>query len=164
VGRHLKEVRIGVDREGSADAISPNLFSRAPLYSYAFVERRIDIPNNNYDFQSLSIYLSYVCFLLAAMPGGGPPICAERKIAGTWSRVVERTHGGLLFGSPPPERLRVTGEVNHPSVCAAHSLLEDNSFTQAEDSPRVTVDGCVASYIAFVSGTGQHAGERAISA
>ena len=45
VGRNLKELRIGIDAGQRLDAISPKL-SVQGRYSYAFVERVIDIPNN----------------------------------------------------------------------------------------------------------------------
>jgi hypothetical protein len=142
LGRHLKEVRIGVDAGQRLDVISPNLFVEGH-YSYAFVERVIDIPNNRSNASVEGTYL-----------------LLKRKLAARGLALWQRTHGGLLFGSPPPASLEFPGEVNTPERLLQHDrLLRDNYFHAggglSYSFPRMDV---FASYIAFVSGTDTHAG------
>ena len=142
LGRHLKEVRIGVDAGQRLDVISPNLFVEG-RYSYAFVERVIDIPNNRSNASVEGTYL-----------------LLKRKLAARGLASWQRTHGGLLFGSPPPASLEFPGEVNTPERLLQHDrLLRDNYFHAggglSYSFPRMDV---FASYIAFVSGTDTHAG------
>ncbi len=142
LGRHLKEVRIGVDAGQRLDVISPNLFVEG-RYSYAFVERVIDIPNNRSNASVEGTYL-----------------LLKRKLAARGIASWQRTHGGLLFGSPPPASLVFPGEVNMPERLLQHDrLLRDNYFHAggglSYSFPRIDV---FLSYIAFVSGTDTHAG------
>jgi len=142
LGRHLKEVRIGVDAGQRLDVISPTLFVEGH-YSYAFVERVIDIPNNRSNASVEGTYL-----------------LLKRKLAARGLASWQRTHGGLLFGSPPPASLEFPGEVDTPERLLQHDrLLRDNYFHAGGGIsyafPRMDV---FASYIAFVSGTDTHAG------
>jgi hypothetical protein len=142
LGRHLKEVRIGVDAGQRLDVISPNLFVEG-RYSYAFVERVIDIPNNRSNASVEGTYL-----------------LLKRKLAARGLASWQRTHGGLLFGSPPPASLQFPGEVNTPERLLEHDrLLRDNYFHAggglSYSFPRMDV---FVSYIAFISGTDTHAG------
>ena len=142
LGRHLKEVRIGVDAGQRLDVISPNLFVEG-RYSYAFVERVIDIPNNRSNASVEGTYL-----------------LLKRKLAARGIASWQRTHGGLLFGSPPPASLQFPGEVNTPERLLEHDrILRDNYFHAggglSYSFPRMDV---FVSYIAFVSGTDTHAG------
>ena len=82
LGRRLKEIRIGVDAGQRLDAISPNLFVEG-RYSYAFVERVIDIPNNR-----SNVSVEGTCLLL------------KRKLAVRGLASWERTHGGLAYSFP----------------------------------------------------------------
>jgi hypothetical protein len=142
LGRHLKEVRIGVDAGQRLDVISPNLFVEG-RYSYAFVERVIDIPNNRSNASVEGTYL-----------------LLKRKLAARGLASWQRTHGGLLFGSPPPASLQFPGEVNTPERLLEHDrILRDNYFHAggglSYSFPRMDV---FVSYIAFISGTDTHAG------
>lgn len=142
LGRDLKEVRIGVDVGQRLDVISPNFLVEGH-YSYAFVERVIDIPNNR---SNAGVETAYLLF--------------HRKLAARGFASWQRTHGGLLFGSLPPASLLFPGEVNTPERLAQHDrLLRDNYFHAgggfSYSFPRMDV---FASYTAFVSGTDTHAG------
>ena len=142
LGRHLKEVRIAVDAGQRLGAISPNLFLQG-RYSYAFVERVIDIPNNR---SNASVETTYLLL--------------RRKLAARGFASWQRTHGGLRFGSPPPANLVFPGEVNTPEFLFQHDrLLRDNNFHAgggfSYSFPRMDV---FASYTAYVSGTDTHAG------
>jgi len=142
LGRDLKEVRIGVDAGQRLDAISPNLFVEGH-YSYAFVERVIDVSNNR---SNASVEATYLLL--------------KRKLAPRGIASWQRTHGGLLFGSPPPASLVFPGEVNTPERLAQHDrLLRDNYFHAGGGFSYAFLRMDVfASYIAFVSGTDTHAG------
>jgi hypothetical protein len=142
LGRDLKEVRIGVDAGQRLDMISPNLLVEGH-YSYAFVERVIDIPNNR---SNAGVETTYLLF--------------HRKLAPRGIASWQRTHGGLRLGSPPPASLVLPGEVNTPERVFQHDrLLRDNYFhaggSFSYSFPRMDV---FASYHAFVSGTDSHAG------
>jgi hypothetical protein len=141
VGRNLKEVRIAVDAGLRLDAISPRL-SVQGRYSYAFVERVIDISNNRSNASAEAAFLLTRRFVARGLV--------------SW----QHTHGGLRFGSPPPADLLFPGDVNTPERVAEHDrLLQDNywhvgggvsySFSRVD---------LFASYIAFVGGTDTHAG------
>jgi hypothetical protein len=142
LGRRLKEVRIGVDAGQRLDAISPNLYLEG-RYSYAFVERPIDIPNNRSNASVEGTYL-----------------LLQRKLAARGLASWQRTHGGLRFGSPPPTSLVFPGEVNTPERLLQHDrIMRDNYFHAgggiSYSFPRMDV---FVSYITFVSGTDTHAG------
>jgi hypothetical protein len=121
--------------------MSPRL-SVQGRYSYAFVERVIDIPNNR------SNASGEVAFLLT------------RRLAARGLVSWQRTHGGLRFGSPPPASPPFPGEVNTPERLAEHDrLMRDNYWHVgggiAYSFSRMDV---FASYIAFAGGTDTHAG------
>jgi hypothetical protein len=142
LGRDLREVRIGVDAGQRLDAISPNLLVEGH-YSYAFVERPIDIPDNR---SNAGVETTYLLF--------------RRKLAARGFASWQRTHGGLRLGSAPPASLVFPGEVNTPERLFQHDrLLRDNNFRAgggfSYSFPRIDV---FASYNAFVSGTDSHAG------
>jgi len=141
VGRDLKEVRIAVDAGQRLDVISPKL-SVQGRYSYAFVERVIDIPNNRSN---------------ATLEGA---FLLTRKLATRGWVSWQRTHGGLRFGSPPPASLLFPGEVNTPARLAQHDrLLRDNYWHVGGGvSYSFSRMDVFASYIAFVGGTDTHAG------
>ena len=112
-------------------------------YSYAFVERVIDIPNNRSNASVEGTYL-----------------LLKRRLAARGVASWQRTHGGLLAGSPPPASLVFPGELTTPERVLQHDrLLRDNYFHAgggfSYSFPRMDV---FASYIAFVSGTDTHAG------
>jgi hypothetical protein len=142
VGNHLKEVRIALDVGQRLDAISPNLFVQG-RYSYAFVERPIDVPNNRSNVIVEGTYL-----------------LLKRKLAVRGFASWQRTHGGLRFGGGPSATIVFPGEVNTPERLFQHDrLLRDNNFRPgvgfAYSFPRMDV---FASYTALVSGTDTHVG------
>jgi hypothetical protein len=77
LGRHLKEFRLAIDAGQRLDVISPRL-SVQGRYSYSFVERAIDIPNNRSNVSIKSTYL------------------LTRKLAAQGSLYWQRTHGCAL--------------------------------------------------------------------
>ena len=138
-GRHLREVSIALDVGQRLDVISPNL-SVLARYSYAFVERVLDIPNNR---SNASVEGRY-----ALLRG---------KLAARGFGLWQRTHGGLSFGSPTDP---TPGNVDTPERLFQHDrLLRDNNFRAgggfSYSFPRIDV---FASYIDYVSGTNTHAG------
>jgi hypothetical protein len=145
VGRRLTEIRVGVDVGRRLDAISRKL-SVQGRYSYAFVERVLDIPNNR------SNVVAEGSFVLSRN-------LSVRGLA-SW----QRTHGGLRDGSLPPAAFSVPGDINTPERIAQHDrLLRDNNWHAgggvAYSMTRVDL---FASYMSFVGGTDTHAG-RAVT-
>ena len=140
-GRDLKEVRLAVDVGQRLDVISSRL-SVQGRYSYAFVERVIDIPNNR------SNAIGEGAFLLT------------RKLAARALVSWQHTHGGLSVGSPTSETLPFPGEVNTPERLAQHDrLLRDNYWHVGGGvSYSFSRMDLFASYIAFVGGGDTHAG------
>ena len=141
LGRHLREVRVAIDAGQRLDAISSRL-SVQGSYSYAFVERVIDIPNNR---SNASVEGSYLL---------------TRKLATRGFLSWQRTHGGLRFGSGPQADLVFPGEVNTPERLFQHDrLLRDNHWRvgggAAYSFSHVDV---FASYSAFAGGTDAHTG------
>jgi hypothetical protein len=141
VGRRLKELRLAIDAGQRLDALSPRLFVEE-RYSYAFVERVLDIRNNRSN--------------LAIEPG----VLVTRKVSLRGILAWQHTHGGLRFGSFPPSDFEVPGDVNTPERFDQHDrLLRDNNWRvggAATYSLRhIDIFG---SYIEYVSGTDTHAG------
>jgi hypothetical protein len=135
-------VGLALDAGLRLDPISPNL-SVLGRYSYAFVERVLDIPNNRSNAVLESRYM-----------------LLHGKLAARGFALWQRTHGGLRFGSIPPADLVIPGDVNTPERLFEHDrLLRDNNFHAgggfSYSFPRMDV---FASYIDYVSGTDTHAG------
>jgi hypothetical protein len=141
-GRHLREVSLAVDAGKRLDVISPNL-SVLGRYSYAFVERVLDIPNNRSNASVEGRYL-----------------LLRGKLAARGFAMWQRTHGGLRFGSVPPSSLVIPGEVDTPERLFQHDrLLRDNNFHAGGGfSYSFTRMDVFASYVDYVSGTDTHAG------
>jgi hypothetical protein len=141
VGRNLKEVRIAVDAGQRLDAISSKL-SVQGRYSYAFVERVIDIPNNRSNATVESSFL------------------LTRKLATRGLLSWQRTHGGLSFGSRTSTTLPFPGEVNTPERLAQHDRIMRDNYWHAGGGASYSFSrmDVFASYIAFVGGTDTHAG------
>jgi len=141
IGRDLKELSVAISAGQRLDAISDRLTVQG-TYMYAVVERVLDIPNNRSNGRlGVSVRVQ-------------PRLFVEGEL------FLQRTHGGLRIGSPPPAALLPPGEVNTPERLAQHDrLLRDNSThvgaTVTYLLPKVDVFG---SYRAFVSGTDAHAG------
>jgi hypothetical protein len=131
LGRQLKELRVAIDAGQRLDAISPRL-SIQGRYSYAFVERAIDISTNRSNASFETTYL------------------LSRKLAARGFVLWQRTHGGLRFPS----------EVNTDERLYQHDrLLRDNHWSAGGGASysfsRVDVFG---SYTAFLRGTDAHTG------
>ena len=141
MGRNLKEVRIEIGAGQRLDRVLRNL-SVQGRYSYAFVERAIDIPNNRSNATVEGAFL------------------LTRKLSTRGLVSWQRTHGGLRFGSPTSATLRFPGEVNTPERLAQHDrLMRDNYWhVGAGVSYSFSRMDVFASYIAFVGGTDTHAG------
>lgn len=141
IGRNLQEVRIAVDAGQRLDAISSRL-SVQGRYSYAFVERVLDISNDRSNF---GLEVGYQ---------------VSRRLHSRAFTSWQRTHGGLRLGAPPPHRLQPPGEVNTPERLEQHDrLLRDNSFhAGAGLSYQLPGADLFATYVEFVSGTDSHSG------
>jgi hypothetical protein len=141
VGRDLREVRIAVDAGQRLDAISPKL-SVQGRYSYAFVERVIDIPNNRSNATVEGAFL------------------LTRKLATRGWVSWQHTHGGLRFGSPTSASLPFPGEVDTPERLAQHDRLMRDNYWHVGGGVSYSFSrmDVFASYIAFVGGTDTHAG------
>ncbi len=138
-GRHLREVSFALDAGQRLDVISPNL-SVLGRYSYALVERVLDIPNNRSNATVEGRYM-----------------LLRGKLAARGFASWQRTHGGLRIGSDPSTSL---GEIKTPELIDQHDrLLRDNNFRAGGGSSysfsRLDV---FATYIKYVSGTDTHAG------
>ena len=145
LGERLREVRIAVDVGRRLDAITPRL-SVEGRYSYAFVERVIDVPNNRSN---------------AAIESG---FLITRRLATRLVLSWQRVHGGLRLGSPSGEPFVPPGEVNTPERLFEHDrLLRDNNFRLgvgvAYSMQKIDV---FASYLELLRGSDSHGG-RAIT-
>jgi hypothetical protein len=146
VGQRLKELRISVDAGQRLTAISPRLYLQG-RYSYAFVERVIDIPNDRSN---------------ATVEGG---FLITRRLAARGLLLWQRVHGGLRFGGSDSSALPFPGDVNTPERMFEHDrLLRDNNWRLGAGTtysmPQMDV---FASYVEFVRGTDSHSG-RAFTA
>jgi hypothetical protein len=140
VGRGLREVRIAVDAGQRLDAISPKLSVHA-RYSYALVERVIDIPNDRSNAGLEAAFL------------------LTRRLGARGWMSWQHTHGGLRFGSPPPATLVLPGDVNTPERLAQHDRLMRDNYWHVGGGISYSFEGTdvFASYVAFVGGTDTHA-------
>jgi len=135
LGRNLNEVRIALDVGQRLDAISPRL-SVAGRYSYAVVEKVLDLANNRSNM------------------GLGADVLITRRLSARIGFSWQRTHGGL----------RSTEFLTDEQFGQYDRILKDNSFHISGGAsysfPRFDV---FASYLHYVDGTDTHLG-RAISA
>jgi hypothetical protein len=141
-GRRLREARLGIAVGRRLDAVSPRL-SVQGSYSYAIVQRVLDLPNNRSNGTLEATFR------------------AERKVSLRGFLTWQRTHGGLRAGSgKPPDLGYPWGEVLTEDAFSQHDrLLRDNNLHAgtgvAFSLPRVDLFG---SYIHYVRGTDSHAG------
>jgi hypothetical protein len=135
LGRNLKEFRIAVAAGQRLDAVSQRLSLQA-RYSYALVEKVLDLPNNRSNMAIESAFSFTRNF--------------GTRAVFAW----QRSHGGL----------RGDTAFTQEQFEQFDRLLRDNSFHAgggvSYSLPRVDL---FASYIAFATGTDTHAG-RAITA
>ena len=136
IGRQLKEVRFGVDAGQRLDALSSRL-SLQGSYSYALVERTLDVANNR------------------SNAGVEVAVAVTRRLSARWLSSWQRTHGGLRF----PQ------DLSTDDLITQHDrLLRDDywhtGFGASYSLPQLDF---FASYIAYARGTNSHAG-RVITA
>jgi hypothetical protein len=141
VGQNLREIRLGVDSGLRLDRLWDRLVVEG-RYSYAFVERALDIRHDRSN---------------AAIEGA---VLVGRRASVRGIVSWQHTHGGLRSGSPMLATLPFPGDINTPDRIAEHDrLLRDDSWHVGAGASygfdRVDVFG---SYIEFVSGTDTHAG------
>lgn len=142
VGRRLREARFGLAVGRRLDGVSPRL-SLQGSYSYAVVQRVLDIPNNR------------------SNAGLETAFMASRKTSLRGLVTWQRTHGGLRAGSaPPPEVGYPWGEILTEELFVQHDrLLRDNNLRvgagAAFSLPRVEIFG---SFIHYLRGSDSHAG------
>lgn len=142
VGRNLKEVQFAVDAGRRLGAISEKM-SLQGHYSYAIVERPIDIPNNRSNARFEAAY------------------GLTRRLSTYGFVSWQHTHGGLSFGSRVPgAELAWPGEVNTATLLDQHDrMMRDNHWhTGGGASYQFTQFDVFGSYTAFVAGTDTHAG------
>ena len=137
LGRDLREVRLGVDAGRRLDRVSPRL-SVQGAYSYAIVQRVLDIPNNR---SNASI---------------GAGFAVTRRFSAHTTFSWQRTHGGLRLG-PPDQNF---GEVNTPERRRQHDrLLRDNYFHAGGGAAYSFAKfDLFGSWIEYVGGTTTHEG------
>jgi hypothetical protein len=130
LGRNLNEVRIGIDAGHRLDKISPRL-SVAGRYSFAFVEKVLDLSNNR---SNMSVEAGYL---------------ATRKLVTRVAFSWQRSHGGL----------RSTEFVNEEQASQFDRILRDNSFhvSGGASYSLLRVD-LFASYTHYAGGTDTHVG------
>jgi hypothetical protein len=141
LGRDLREFRIALDVGQRLDPISSKLVVQG-RYSYAFVERVLNISTNR---SNISFEGDYQL---------------TRKLVARGLFSIQRTHGGLRFGSPPPASLVFPGEVNTPELLFQHDrLLRDNNWRPGAGLTYSfrNID-VFASDIEYAGGTDTHAG------
>ena len=142
VGRNLKELQFAVDVGRRLDTISENL-SVQGRYSYAIVERPLDIPNNRSNARSEAAYQ------------------LTRKLGTNGFVSWQHTHGGLSFGSPVAgAALAFPGDVNTEERLVQHDrMMRDNYWhVGGGASYQFGHFDVFGSYTAFVGGTDTHAG------
>jgi len=132
LGRHLKEVRLGADVGRRLEFLSPRVSVQAG-YSYAFVERKLGIPNNR---SNVGVEIGFA---------------ATRRLSARWLSSWQRTHGGLRF----PQDVRDDDD----RIAQHDRLLRDNYWHTGVGGsfsfPRIDV---FASYLLYARGTNSHAG------
>ena len=130
LGRNLNELRLGVDVGHRLDAVSERL-SLSGRYTYAVVEKVLDLPNNRSNF---------------AIEAG---VLAARKLSTTVTFSWQRSHGGLRSSDP------FTDE----QFSQYDRILKDNNFHitggAAYSLPKVDL---FASYAHYAGGTDTHVG------
>jgi hypothetical protein len=143
IGRDLKEARLGVDVGQRLDAISPKL-SVEGRYTYAFVERVLDVPNNRSNAAATGAYQF------------------TRKFGVRGNVLWQHTHGGLRLGGGalvPP------GDVDTPEKLFQHDRLlrDDNVRAGGGASYSLPSVDLFVSYLEYLSGSDTHLG-RAFTA
>ena len=141
LGRHLKEARLALDAGRRLDFISPRLLVQGS-YSFAFVERTLDVGNNR---------------STASVEGG---FLLTKKLLVRGLSQWQHTHGGLRFGSPTSSSLPPPGDVNTPERLFEHDrLLRDNSWHPGVGATySVEKMEVFGTYVHYATGTDTHSG------
>lgn len=130
LGRNLKELRIGVDAGQRLDRISDRL-SVSGRYTYAVVEKVVELPNNRSNFAIEAAFL------------------ATRKLATRLALSWQRSHGGLRSSDP----------FTDGQLTQYDRLIKDNNFHitggLSYSLPKVDL---FASYVHYAAGTDTHVG------
>jgi hypothetical protein len=147
VGRGLRELRLGVAAGRRLDPFSRRL-SVAGSYSYAIVQKVVDVPNNR---SNTDVGLAYAATDSLSLKG---------------SLAWQRTHGGLRTIGPPPEPDGYPwGEITNAELFSQHDrLLRDNSLHAAISASYSLRDiDLFGSYVVYAGGSNTHDG-RAFTA
>ena len=130
LGRNLNELRVAIDAGQRLDAISSRL-SVYGRYSYAVVEKVLDISNNR---SNMTL---------------GTDVTVTRRVSGRVGFSWQRSHGGL----------RSTEFTEDIQVQQYDRLIRDNNF-QVNGGVTVSIPRAdlFFSYIRYVSGTDTHTG------
>jgi len=135
LGRNLNEIRLAIDVGRRLDAISDRL-SVSARYSYAIVEKVLDLPNNR---SNIAV---------------DADILATRKLSTRVGVAWQRSHGGLTSNEVATEE----------QFSQYDRILKDNNFHisggVSYSLPKVDV---FASYVYYAAGTDTHVG-RAFTA
>ena len=142
VGRDLEEVQVGF----STGLRLAGFLSRASVqagYTYSFVERVLDIPN---DRHNAYVQAGYAVTRRLFVQGGA-----------TW----QRTHGGLRFGSPTGHPFFPPGEFNTPERFAQRDRLTRSNYWHVGGGLSYSAGpvDVFAAYQKYVSGTDTHNGQ-----
>jgi hypothetical protein len=145
LGERLKQLLIAVDAGQRLDPISPRL-SIQGRYSYAFVERVIEVPNNRSN---------------ASLSG---EFLVTRRVAARGLLSWQRVHGGLRLGAPSGDPFVPPGEVNTPERLSEHDRLLRDNFFRIGGGVSYSLErfDVFASYLELLRGTDSHGG-RAIT-
>jgi hypothetical protein len=136
LGRNLHEVRIALDAGRRLDFLSPRL-SIEGGYSYAFVERTLDIGNNRSNASILPAYQ------------------LQKRLSLRGILIWQHTHGGLNSGSPTSS---TPGDINTPErIAERYRTLRDN-YWHAGAGTTYSFDkmDVFGTYTGFVTGTNTH--------
>ncbi len=141
VGFGLNEARIAVDAGLRLDFITPRLSVQAK-YSYAFVERVLDISHDRSNIATSGAYQ------------------ANRRFSVGGVVAWQRTHGGLRFGSSTGNPFFPPGEFASPDLFGQHDrLLRDNNWRLGANAAYSFAGFDVfGSFLRYMGGTDTHAG------
>ncbi len=143
VGRRLHELRFAIDAGTRLDVISPRLGVQG-RYSYAVVERFLDVANNRSNIAAEVAYR----------------LTDAWSVDGTVLRQV--THGGLRAGTQPPTPPDgyPLGEITTEALFRQHDRLMRDNYWRVGAGMSFALPGAElhVSYVEFVAGSDTHAG------
>lgn len=142
VGRDLDEVQVGLSTGVRLVGFLPKASVQAG-YTYSFVEKVLDIPNDRHNaFAQLGYALTGRLFVQAGF---------------TW----QRTHGGLRIGSPTGNPFFPPGEFNTPERFAQRDRLTRSNYWHVGGGLSYSAGpvDVFAAFQKYVSGTDTHNGQ-----